>query len=84
MARKIRRGLEFFGKPKKLFQDPGGAIHQESGTMPVDAFPRYDLESGQSNDPKEKLLEESLNLALSILQSQGLVLLSASFQVRPR
>ena len=70
MARKIRRGLEFFGKPKKLFQDPGGGIHQESGTMPVDAFPRYDLETGQSNDPKEKLLKESLNLALAILQRE--------------
>ncbi len=70
MARRIRRGLEVFGKPKKLFQDPGGAIRQESGTMPVDAFPRYDLETGPSSDPKEKLLEESLNLALSILQRE--------------
>ncbi len=38
--------------------------------MPVDAFPRYDLETGPSSDPKEKLLEESLNLGLSVLQRE--------------
>jgi len=70
MARKIRRGLEIFGKPKKLFQDQSGGIHQESGTLPVDAFPRYDIETGQSDDPKEKLLAESLKIALLILQKE--------------
>jgi hypothetical protein len=70
MARKIRRGLEVFGRPKKIFQDASGGIHQETGTLPVDAFPRYDIETGQSGDPKEKLLAESLKLALFILQRE--------------
>jgi hypothetical protein len=70
MARKIRRGLEVFGKPKKLFQDQQGAIHQDTGALPVDSFPRYDIETGKSDEPKEQLLVESLKIALLILQSE--------------
>jgi hypothetical protein len=70
MARKIRRGLEVFGKPKKLFQDQEGAIHQDPGVLPADGFPRYDIETGQSAEPKEQLLVESLKIALLILQSE--------------
>ncbi len=70
MARKIRRGLEVFGKPKKLFQDREGGIHQDTGALPVDGFPRYDIETGQSDEPKEQLLVESLKIALLILQSE--------------
>ena len=70
MARRIHRGLEFFGKTQKLFQDRGGGIHQEAGSLPVDGFPRYDLETGQSEEPKEKLLKESLDIACQLLQSE--------------
>ena len=70
MARRIHRGLEFFGKTKKLFQDREGAIHQDVATIPVDGFPRYDLETPQSDEPKEELLKESLDIALQILQSE--------------
>jgi hypothetical protein len=70
MARKIRRGLEVFEKPKKLFQDQEGGIHQDTGVLPVDGFPRYDIETGQSDEPKEQLLVESLKIALLILQSE--------------
>jgi len=70
MARRIHRGQEFFGKTKKLFQDRGGGIHQEAGTLPVDGFPRYDLETGQSEESKEKLLKESLDIACRILQAE--------------
>jgi hypothetical protein len=70
MARRIHRGLEFFGKTAKLFQDRGGAIHQEGLTLPVDGFPRYDLESPQTDDPKEELLEASLEIAWQVLQTE--------------
>jgi hypothetical protein len=70
MARRIRRGVEFFGRTKKLFQDREGAIHQESGTLPVDSFPRYDLETSKSEEPKGKLLGESLSIAWRILQEE--------------
>jgi hypothetical protein len=62
--------VEFFGRTKKLFQDREGAIHQESGTLPVDSFPRYDLETSKSEEPKGKLLEESLSIAWRILQEE--------------
>ncbi|HYB21780.1 MAG TPA: hypothetical protein VEH09_12670 [Thermodesulfobacteriota bacterium] len=70
MARRIHRGLEFFGKTKKLFQDREGAIHQDAVTIPVDGFPRYDLETPQSEEPKEELLRESLDIALRVLQGE--------------
>ncbi len=70
MARRIHRGMEFFGKTAKLFQDRGGAIHQEGLTLPVDGFPRYDLESPQSDGSKEDLLEQSLEIAWQVLQSE--------------
>jgi len=70
MARRIHRGAEIFGKTKKLFQDREGAIHQGAPALPVDGFPRYDLESGPSEVPKEKLLQESLDLAGQILQTE--------------
>jgi hypothetical protein len=70
MGRRIRRGVEVFGKTKKLFQDREGAIHQESGTLPADSFPRYDLETLKSNEPKEKLLRESLSIAWRVLQEE--------------
>jgi len=70
MARKIRRGEEIFGKTKKLFQDREGAIHQESGTLPADSFPRYDLETPKSEGSKEKLLQESLSIAWRVLQEE--------------
>jgi hypothetical protein len=70
MARRIHRGLEFFGKTAKLFQDKAGAIHQEGLTLPVDGFPRYDLETPQADDPKEKLLEVSLEIAWGVLQAE--------------
>jgi hypothetical protein len=70
MARKIRRGQEIFGKTKKLFQDREGAIHQESGTLPADSFPRYDLETPKSEESKEKLLQESLSIAWRVLQEE--------------
>lgn len=70
MARKIRRGQEIFGKTKKLFQDRQGAIHQESGTLPADSFPRYDLETPKSEESKEKLLQESLSIACRVLQEE--------------
>jgi len=68
MGRRIRRGVEIFGKTKKLFQDREGAIRQESGTLPADSFPRYDLETCKSDEPKEKLLLESLTIAWRVLQ----------------
>jgi len=68
MGRRIRRGAEIFGKTKKLFQDRGGAIHQESGTLPADSFPRYDLETHKSDESKEKVLRESLDIAWQVLQ----------------
>lgn len=70
MARRIRRGGEIFGKARKLFQDRDGAIHSESGTLPVDSFPRYDMEMPRSEEPKEKLLRESLGIALQVLQEE--------------
>lgn len=70
MARRIHRGLEFFGKTKKLFQDREGAIHHDAVTIPVDGFPRYDLETPQSEEPKEGLLKSSLEIALQILQTE--------------
>ena len=70
MARRIRRGMEFFGRTKKLFQDREGAIRQESGTLPVDSFPRYDLETSKSEEPNGKLLGESLSIAWLILQEE--------------
>ncbi len=70
MAQRIHRGMEFFGRTKKLFQDRGGAIHQDALTLPVDGFPRYDLETPQSEEPKEDLLLESLEIAWQILQGE--------------
>ena len=70
MAQRIHRGLEFFGKTKKLFQDREGAIHQDAVTIPVDGFPRYDLETPQSDEPKGELLKTSLEIALQILQTE--------------
>lgn len=70
MARRIRRGAEIFGKTKKLFQDREGGIHQDAPSLPVDGFPRYDLETGQSESPKEILLQNSLKIALQILQTE--------------
>jgi hypothetical protein len=70
MARRIRRGAEIFGKTKRLFQDREGGIHQDAPSLPVDGFPRYDLETGQSESPKEILLQNSLKIALQILQTE--------------
>jgi hypothetical protein len=70
MARRIHRGLEFFGKTKKLYQDRGGAIHQDTVSLPVDGFPRYDLETPQSERSKEELLNESLEIARQVLQTE--------------
>jgi hypothetical protein len=70
MGRRIRRGVEIFGKTKKLFQDREGAIRQESGTLPADSFPRYDLETPKSAESKEKLLRESLSIAWRVLQEE--------------
>ena len=70
MARRIHRGAEFFGKTKKLFQDRGGSIHQDAGSLPVDGFPRYDLETPQSEESKGKLLRESLEIAWQVLQTE--------------
>jgi hypothetical protein len=70
MARRIHRGVEIFGKTKKLFQDREGSIHQGASALPVDGLPRYDLESGPSEVPKEKLLKESLDIAGQILQGE--------------
>jgi hypothetical protein len=70
MARRIHRGAEFFGKTRKIFQDREGAIYQESGTLPVDSYPRYDLETFRSEEPKGKLLKESLSIAWRILQQE--------------
>ena len=39
-------------------------------TLPVDGFPRYDLESPQTDDPKEELLEASLEIAWQVLQTE--------------
>jgi hypothetical protein len=68
--------MEFFGRTKKLFQDREGAIHQESGTLPVDSFPRYDLETSKSEEPIGKLLGESLSIAWRILQEEQVLLLA--------
>ena len=38
--------------------------------MPVDSFPRYDLETSKSEEPKGKLLGESLGIAWQILQKE--------------
>jgi hypothetical protein len=70
MARRIHRGVEFFGRTKKLFQDREGAIHQQSGTVPVDSFPRYDLETSIYGKPKQELLGESLTIAWRILRDE--------------
>ncbi len=70
MARRIYRGIEFFGKTKKLFQDREGAIHQDAVLLPVDGFPRYDLESKKSEEPKGKLLSESLDIAWRLLKDE--------------
>jgi len=70
MGRRIRRGVEVFGKTKKLFQDREGAIRQESGTLPADSFPRYDLETPKFNTSKEELLRESLSIAWRVLQEE--------------
>jgi len=70
MARRIRRGGEIFGVAKKLYQDREGAIRQEAGTLPVDSFPRYDLETAKSEEPQEKLLGESLQIAWQVLQDE--------------
>jgi hypothetical protein len=70
MGRRIRRGVEIFGKTKKLFEDRGGAIRQESGTLPADSFPRYDLETLKSDESKEKLLRDSLAIAWRVLQEE--------------
>jgi len=70
MGRRIRRGVEIFGKTKKLFQDREGAIRQESGTLPADSFPRYDLETPKSNESREKLLRESLAIGWRVLQEE--------------
>jgi len=70
MARRIHRGLEFFGKTKKLYQDRQGAIHQDAVTIPVDGFPRYDLETPQYEESKEELLETSLEIALQVLETE--------------
>jgi len=70
MARRIRRGVEIFGKARKIFQEGDGAIRSESGTLPVDSYPRYDLETPRSEEPKEKLLQDSLRIALEVLQEE--------------
>jgi hypothetical protein len=70
MARRIHRGVEFFARTKKLFQDREGAIHQQSGTLSVDSFPRYDLETSICAEPKGELLGESLSIAWRILQEE--------------
>jgi hypothetical protein len=68
MARRIRRGAEFFGKTRKLFQDREGGIHQDAPSLPVDGFPRYDLETDRADAPKAAQLRESLEIALRVLQ----------------
>jgi hypothetical protein len=70
MARRIRRGTEIFGKTKKLFQDREGGIHQDAPSLPVDGFPRYDLETDRAETPKRVQLQESLGIALQILQTE--------------
>jgi hypothetical protein len=70
MARRIRRGVEIFGKTRKLFQDREGGIHQGAPSLPADGFPRYDLETGQSESPKEILLQNSLKIAAQVLQTE--------------
>jgi hypothetical protein len=70
MARRIRRGTEIFGKTKKLFQDREGGIHQDAPSLPVDGFPRYDLETARSDTPKRAQLRESLEIAGQILQAE--------------
>jgi hypothetical protein len=70
MARRIRRGTEIFGKTKKLFQDREGGIHQDAPSLPVDGFPRYDLETGRSDTPKRAQLRESLEIACQVLQTE--------------
>ena len=70
MARRIRRGTEIFGKTKKLFQDREGGIHQDAPSLPVDGFPRYDLETTRSETPKRAQLSESLGIAWQVLQTE--------------
>ena len=70
MARRIRRGTEIFGKTKKLFQDREGGIHQDARSLPVDGFPRYDLETNRSETPKRTQLSESLGIAWQVLQTE--------------
>ena len=70
MARRIRRGTEIFGKTKKLFQDREGGIHQDAPALPVDGFPRYDLETSRSETPKRTQFRESLEVAWQILQAE--------------
>ncbi len=70
MARRIRRGVEAFGHTSRLFQDPGGAIRQGSGAMPWESYPRYDLETERSDEPKEEMLEASRKIALRTLQEE--------------
>ena len=70
MARRIRRGTEIFGKTKKLFQDREGGIHQGAPSLPVDGFPRYDLETSRSDTPKRTQFRESLEVAWQILQAE--------------
>ncbi len=70
MARRIRRGPEMFGKVKKLYQDREGGIHQDAHSLPVDGFPRYDLETGRSDSPKRDQFRESLEVAWQLLQAE--------------
>ena len=70
MARRIRRGVEIFGKAKKLFQDREGGIHQGAPSLPVDGFPRCDLETGQAESPKKILLQNSLEIASQVLHTE--------------
>jgi len=70
MARRIRRGTEIFGKTKKLFQDREGGIHLDAPSLPVDGFPRYDLETSRSDTPKRTQFRESLEVAWQILQAE--------------
>jgi hypothetical protein len=70
MARRIHRGTEAFGKARKFFQDPEGAIRQDFGVLPWDSYPRYDLESFQSHEPKDNLIQASRTIAWRVLQEE--------------
>lgn len=76
MARRIRRGVEIFGKAKKLFQDREGGIHQGVHSLPADGFPRYDLETDKSESPKNILLQDSLEIAARVLQTEQVLALA--------